>query len=214
MHFTSAFAIAATATGLLFGAPHAVADTGGFAPHENTYSTSDGLTYTVGHSDYTIRPIAPLNNMPTNREAFLDGSFYGRVAGGTGKLKAGYFVACAVDIDVVFSADASASLGLGADAGVSVSPDAVSPSVDATLGPSISAGIGLDLSIAPGEIKEVVIGEKDLAPDLTGTIVSHDFRLSAHHCGGPLTIRPYSMITATSPTTDASGAVFGDPAVI
>jgi hypothetical protein len=214
MHITSVLAIAATTAGLAFGAPEAAADTGVYAPHENTYVTTDGLTYTVGQAESTVHPIAPLNGMPTNREAFMDGTFYGRVSTGAGKLKVGYFIACAVDIDVVFSASAGVSMSLGADAGVSASPDLISPSVAATIGPAVTAGIGLDLSISPGEIKDVVIDEKTLTPEQTGTVVSHDFHLWAHHCGGPLTIRPYSMITVSSPGTDASGAVFGDPMVI
>ncbi|WP_019932916.1 MspA family porin [Nocardia sp. BMG111209] len=215
MHITSAIAIAATTVGLVLGAPEASADTGVFAPHENTYVTTDGLTYTVGHAGSAVHPIAPLNNMPTNREAFMEGSFYGRVSGdGTGTLRAGYFIACAVDIDVVFSATAGVTMSLGANAGVAAAPDLVSPSVAASIGPSIAAGIGLDLSISPGKIKDVVIDAKTLTPDRTATVVSHDFHLWAHHCGGPLTIRPYSMITVSSPDTDASGAVFGDPMVI
>jgi hypothetical protein len=213
MYITSAIAIATAAFGIAIGAPAATAD-GGFAPHENTYVTPDGLTYTVGHSDYAVRPIAPLNGMPTNREVFLDGTFYGRVDAGTGTLKAGYFVACAVDIDVTFSANASASLSTSVNAGVSISPDLVSPTAGVTIEPTITAGVGVNLAITPGVIEDVSLGEKPLAPGTTGSIVSHDFHLSVKNCGGPLTIRPYSMITASSPDTDATGAVFGDPAVL
>ncbi|WP_084506474.1 MspA family porin [Nocardia violaceofusca] len=71
--------------------------------------TRPGPDRTFRSLDYAAHPVTALNGMPTNREVFLDNTSYARIPSGTGTLKAGCFVACAVDIDLGFSADASAS---------------------------------------------------------------------------------------------------------
>ncbi|TLF82340.1 MspA family porin [Nocardia cyriacigeorgica] len=185
------------------------------APHENSYTGPEGFRFTVGHTDHAARPVAPLNAMPTNREVFLDNTSYGQVeGGGSGTLKAGYFVACAVDLEVQFSADASAGFDAGVSVGAGGSPDSLSPSVSASIGPSMSAGIGFGLSITPGKIVDVEVGEKALTPGGPGYLVSRDFHLLVQGCGGPLTIRAYTKITADSPAVTGNGAVFGDPIVL
>ncbi|WP_036498312.1 MspA family porin [Nocardia aobensis] len=89
--------------------PATAASAAGPGGHENTYLAPNGYSFTVGHLDYAAHPVTALNGMPTNREVFLDNTSYARIPSGTGTLKAGCFVACAVDIDLGFSADASAS---------------------------------------------------------------------------------------------------------
>ncbi|MBB5914721.1 hypothetical protein BJY24_003588 [Nocardia transvalensis] len=214
MHISSALVTAATALGIAFATPFTAHAADGLAPHENTYRAPDGFEFTVGHTGHAAHPVGSLNGMPANREVFLDNTSYARLAGGTGTLKAGYFVACAVDIDVKFSANAGASLDAGANAGVSVSPDAVSPSAGITIGPSVSAGIGVNLSLGPGKITEVKVGEKALTPGDTAYLVSRDFHVMVQGCGGPLTVRAYSIIEVSSPAVDGNGAVFGDPIVL
>lgn len=178
------------------------------APHEKTVQAPTGFTFTVGHTDQAFRPIAPLNGMPTNREVFLDDTFYGRVdAGGTGTLKAGYLVACAVDLTVGITLGA----GVGFDAGFQVGLGGTEPTLHAGFGPDLSAGAGIDLSIAPGEVQPFEVGVKELAAGGTGYLVSRDFHVSVHQCGGPLTIRSYTILEVDSPEVSGREAVYGDP---
>ncbi|MET8422467.1 MspA family porin [Nocardia sp. NPDC004860] len=185
-----------------------------YAPHEKTYSTTSGFAFTVGQRDLDARPIAPLNGMPTNREVFLDSTSYGTVpAGATGHLKTGYYVACQADIDAKLHIDPELDLNptVTATAGLdtSLGPHA---GVDLSVGPTVTGGVGVDISIAPGKIADVVAGEKDLPGNGgTGTLLIQDFHLMVGDCGGPLTIRPYTLISADSGPDGGSGAVYGDP---
>ncbi|MQY19001.1 MspA family porin [Nocardia macrotermitis] len=211
MHIASAFVAVATAVGLGLTAPFAAADTG--APHEKTIS-AEGFTFTVGHKDNAVHPVAPMNGMPTSREVYLDNTSYGRFDGpGTGKIRTGYFVACAVDLDVSFSVNAGAGLDAGATAGVDVG-DVVTPSAGVSIGPSVNAGIDTALTITPGTITDVRVAEKTLTPGRTGYIVSRDFQVRVNDCGGPLTVQAYTVIEASSPQVDGGDWVMGDPVVM
>lgn len=208
----TAIAAALTAAGLVFGAGNAHA--GALAPHEKTTVAPNGMTITVGHQDNAARPVAPLNGMPTSREVYLDNTSYGRVDGGTGKIRTGYFFACAVDLDVKFSVEGS----VGADASVSIGVSAdtlgVTPHADADITPTIGGGIGFDMTIAPGTITDVKLGEKQIPADGTGYIVNRDYKLTVKGCGGPLTVQAYTIIEATSPEVDAADWVMGDAVVL
>ncbi|WP_063008296.1 MspA family porin [Nocardia kruczakiae] len=209
MSIASVYATATTALALAL-LPATGASAAGPGGHENTYPAPNGYSFTVGHLDYAAHPVTALNGMPTNREVFLDNTSYARIPSGTGTLKAGYFVACAVDIDLGFSADASASLSAGA----TISPDLVEPSASVTLGPSVSAGIGVNVSVTPGKITDVEVGRKHLDAGETEYLVSRDFHLMVQGCGGPLTIRAYSKIEVSAAEVDGNGAVFADPTVL
>ncbi|WP_330252365.1 MspA family porin [Nocardia sp. NBC_00565] len=210
MNIKSVLAIAATLTGVvLAGAPFANAQ--GMAPHEKNYSGPAGFELTVGHMDEQFRPVPPLNGMPTNREVFLDDTFYATVpANATGTLKAGYLIACAVEVKLAVDIDAGIGFDAGFSIGVSGSGDSVSPNLNASLGPTIHAGIGFDLSLAPGEIRPIEVGTKQLAPGSTSYLVSHDYHLLVKNCGGPLTIQSYVTVTAESPEVSVGDAVTGD----
>lgn len=41
--------------------------------------------------------------------------------------------------------------------------------------------------------------------------VVRDFHIKVNTCTGPVNLRQYTYVTATSPETDDMGAVFGDP---
>ncbi len=191
------------------------ADAYAFAAHENNYATPTGFAFTVGHTDLVADPVAPQNGLPTTREVFLDNTSYGHVDDpGTAVLKTGYLVSCAVGIDLTFGAEAGAGFDAGVTLGVGASPDSLTPGLDATIGPSIHASVGLDLDITPGVIQDIEIGSKDLVGGTTGYVMSHDFHLMVEGCGGPLTIRPYTKIEVDSPETSANGAVYGDIIVL
>ncbi|MFI6166395.1 MspA family porin [Nocardia sp. NPDC051052] len=211
MRIASALATAASIAGIgLAAAPFASA--GLMAPHEKTYNGPEGVEFTVGHTDEAFNPIAPQNGMPANREVFLDDTFYGRVdPRSTGTLKAGYLVACAVDVTAGIELGATAGLDASIKVGVSGDGDSSSPSASASIGPSFHVGAGIKLAIAPGEIKDIPAGTKDIAPGHTGYLISRDFHVLVKNCGGPLTIVSYSIIEAKSAAVTGTQAVYGDP---
>ncbi|WP_067543979.1 MspA family porin [Nocardia crassostreae] len=211
----TALAAAVTAAGLIAGAPFAAtADAWALAPHEKTLDAPNGMVVTVGHTNNAARPVAPLNGMPTSREVYLDNTSYGTVTGGTGTIRTGYFVACAVDLDVTFSIDADIGIDIGANIGVGVDITGVTPMASADISPRFGAGIGFDLAITPGKITDIALAEKELPPGGSGYIVNRDYRLTVEGCGGPLTVQAYTIIEATSPETDAADWVIGDPVVL
>ncbi|MEV0064172.1 MspA family porin [Nocardia sp. NPDC050718] len=180
--------------------------------HEKTYDAPGGLEYTVGHGDIAARPVGALNGMPTNREAFLDITGYGRVTGpGTGTIEAGYLVACAADVDVEVTLKGKLGFDAGADATLDVGLTSLDPGIELGAGPNVSGGLGVELSVAPGKIVEIPVGEQTLRPDATGYVHSRDFHLVVTNCAGPLTVRPYTSITTHSLDVTGTGAVFADP---
>lgn len=189
-------------------APSAAAD----ASHEKSYSVPGGVEFTVGQRDVASRPMAPLNGMPTNREVLLDTDFYGLISGSdSGVLKTGYYIACAMDLDPKAKLETKLQGEADLDLGVYIAPGEVSPSIDVSVSPNLSGAIGAELSMAPGKIVDVSVGEKKLTPGVLGTVASRDFHIHVSGCGGPLSIRAYARVTAESPAVNASGAIYGDP---
>ncbi|WP_169813194.1 MspA family porin [Nocardia jejuensis] len=182
-------------------------------PHERTYSTPTGFAFTVGSRDLNYRPVPSLNGMPTNREVFLDNTSYGQIpAGATGKLKTGYYVACQVDIDAKLNIDPELDPNPGATFHVGADEYGPHAGVDLSVGPTVYGGVGILATIAPGKIVDVVAGEQDLPGNGTlGYLVNQDFHLMVNGCGGPLTLRPYTLITAKADGDGGTGAVYGDP---
>ncbi|MFI2228685.1 MspA family porin [Nocardia testacea] len=208
MHRNRVFGTLAATLGIVFVAvPEAAAS----APHEKTY-TAGGIEYTVGHTDFAARAVAPVNGMPTNREAVVDNTTYGRFTGsGSGTIKMGYLVGCQLEVGAGLSLDADMGVDGDVGAGVDVDTDGIDPSADAGIGADASAGVGVDLDLAPGEIEEIEIGEKELKAGTTGYFYSRDAHITANNCGGQLTLRGYSIITVDSPEVGASGVVYTDP---
>ncbi|WP_433678205.1 MspA family porin [Nocardia sp. CA-119907] len=187
---------------------HAAAAT----PHENTYRIDGGLVYSVGQSDLVTRSMPALNGMPTNRELLVDSTFYGKVEGSaTGTLKTGYLVACVMDADPKAKADAEGKVEGSGNGSVSVEPDKVTPKLDVKVGPSVSGGVGVEVSLTPGKIADVQSGSKDLHDGAKGSLVNRDFYIQVSGCAGPLLLRPYAKIEVHSSDVDATGSVFGDP---
>ncbi|MFJ4658248.1 MspA family porin [Nocardia sp. NPDC088792] len=210
-------ASAVTVARLITG-PAGVAHADTLPSHEKTVTAPNGMTVTVGHRDNAVRPVAPLNGMPTNREAYLDNTSYGRVEGGIGKLRTGFFIACAVDLDVSFDINATAGIGADVSGGVTADLTGVTPSASVAITPTIGANIGVDLSIRPGKIVDVELPpelrEKELPANDTGYIIDRDYRLTVQNCGGPLTVQAYTVIEASSPEANVAEYVLGDPEVL
>ncbi|MFE3188598.1 MspA family porin [Nocardia sp. NPDC059240] len=215
MNIKTAIAGAITTAGLLGGVATggiAHAD-GGLAPHEKTTVAPNGLSVTVGNQDASFHVVPPLNGMPTSREVYLSNTSYGKVTGGTAKIRTGYFAACAVDLDVKFNIAGTAGVNVSADLGVSAGLEMVTPTASVNIIPTIGGTIGFNLNITPGKIIDVKIdGDgKQLPVGDAGYIVSNDYQLKVDGCGGPLTVQSYTIIEGTSPGADAADYVVGDP---
>ncbi|MFC4377549.1 MspA family porin [Nocardia halotolerans] len=176
------------------------------APHETTYHGPEGFTLTLGHTEQSYRLVPPLNAMPTNREVFLDNTAYVTAPpGATGELTSGYLVACAVDLTLSVGLDG----GISASAGATVGFGSSGPDASADIGPSVSAGLELSLSLAPGEIKKIDVGSMPLSSGTT-YLVNRDFHLMVGDCGGPLNIYSWATVTAATEQVSATNSVFGD----
>ncbi|MEV0687874.1 MspA family porin [Nocardia sp. NPDC050378] len=176
------------------------------APHESTYHGPEGFQLTIGHTDQSYRLVPPLNAMPTNREVFLNNTAYVTAPpGATGDLSSGYLVACAVDLELSVGIDG----GISVDAGASVGFGSSGPDASVDLGPSISAGLDLSLSLAPGEIKKIDMGSMPLSSGTT-YLVNRDFHLMVGNCGGPLNVYSWATVTAGTGNVEATNSVFGD----
>ncbi|NKX90566.1 MspA family porin [Nocardia coubleae] len=176
------------------------------APHESTYHGPEGFQLTIGHTDQSYRLVPPLNAMPTNREVFLNNTAYVTAPpGATGDLSSGYLVACAVDLELSVGLDG----GISVDAGASVGFGSSGPDGSVDIGPSISAGLNLSLSMAPGEIKKIDMGSMPLSSGTT-YLVNRDFHLMVGNCGGPLNVYSWATVTAGTGQVEATNSVFGD----
>ncbi|MFC9965997.1 MspA family porin [Nocardia ignorata] len=176
------------------------------APHESTYHGPEGFQLTIGHTDQSYRLVPPLNAMPTNREVFLNNTAYVTAPpGATGDLSSGYLVACAVDLELSVGLDG----GISVDAGASVGFGSSGPDGSVDIGPSISAGFDLSLSLAPGEIKKIDMGSMPLSSGTT-YLVNRDFHLMVGNCGGPLNVYSWATVTAGTGQVEATNSVFGD----
>ncbi|MGW5450692.1 MspA family porin [Nocardia sp. NPDC003979] len=176
------------------------------APHESTYHGPEGFQLTIGHTDQSYRLVPPLNAMPTNREVFLNNTAYVTAPpGATGDLSSGYLVACAVDLELSVGLDG----GISVDAGASVGFGSSGPDGSVDIGPSISAGLDLSLSMAPGEIKKIDMGSMPLSSGTT-YLVNRDFHLMVGNCGGPLNVYSWATVTAGTGQVEATNSVFGD----
>ncbi|MGW4356275.1 MspA family porin [Nocardia sp. NPDC004582] len=178
------------------------ADIVALTPHERTFQSTFG-SFTVGARDETVNRIAPLNQVGTTREALATSTVYARVDGiAGGQIKTGFHVGCSVTLP-------NGNLGVIPQwYAPTVNVSQVDPSV-VIIGPNIE--VPLSVNLAPGEVKDVPVADKDLLPGKTVQIVVRDFHIVVNQCAGPVSIRQYTYAYAKSPETDDSGAVFGDP---
>lgn len=160
------FGTLAATLGVVFVAvPKAAAS----APHEKAY-TAGGIEYTVGHTDFAARAVAPVNGMPTNREAVVDNTTYGRFTGsGSGTLTMGYLVGCQLEVDTGLSLEADIGVDGDVGAGVDVDTDGADPSADAGIGADASAGVGVDLDLAQARSKKSRSAKRNWKPGQPAT---------------------------------------------
>ncbi|WP_240771754.1 MspA family porin [Nocardia sp. CS682] len=174
-------------------APTAEAEIISMPPHEKSFTPpGSSKKFTIGSREEYIYRIPPLNFMATTREALVSSIAYGQVDGATaGKLRIGYHVGCAVTIG-------AGTLGATPDVVIGQQPS-FNPNPVATL------------NLAPGDVGEVAIAEKDMIPGKLIQLSFRDFHIKVNSCTGPVTIRQYAYVEYKSPEVDDSGAVFGEP---
>ncbi|WP_405497949.1 MspA family porin [Nocardia sp. NBC_00511] len=176
------------------------ADIDTLPPHERTYASTFG-SFTVGNRDEFVNRIAPLNMVGTTRESLVSSIAYARVDGiAGGSLKTGYTVGCAVTLQ-------NGNVGAIPQVYVPSATVGQSPTVG-IIGPNIQ--VPMSVNLAPGEVKDVPVADKDLMPGKEVSIVIRDFHITVNSCTGPVAIRQYTYIYVKSAETDDSGAVFGD----
>ncbi|MBF6363891.1 MspA family porin [Nocardia farcinica] len=121
---------------------------------------------------------------------------------GSGSIRVGYQVGCAID---VFS---GITLGLttsGPTVGLTVAPvPGVTLGGQATVTPSIST------TLVPGTVSTVMFGNKPLIGQ-DGSISFDQSEVNVDACVGPVTIRSFATATLSTRTADHSVIVYGDP---
>jgi hypothetical protein len=184
-------------------APPATAEIIPMAPHERSFASPFG-GFTVGTRDETVNRLPPMNMVGTTREALVSLVSYASIEGPAGGvLRTGYHVGCAVAVTLATLGSQSEELQ-----GYSYTPGATNPfNLNGYVAPEPLATV----NIAPGEVKEVQLAEKELIPGKTVSTIIRDFHLIVNSCEGPVTIREYAYVYAKSAEVDDSGAIFGDP---
>jgi hypothetical protein len=180
--------------------------------HEQSITTPDGWRITAGHRDETANRVLPLNGIGTTREVFITNQAYGQI-GGAGSplqgvvLKTGYHLGCAVNIT---SLTLGAQVSAGITPGINITPSIPTPVVGATIGPTLSLAPSFTVSLVPGQVVDLPLGEKPLAGS-EAFITNRDAHVKLDGCAGPASIRSYAIIALKSAAADDSVAVYGDP---
>ncbi|MFI6776076.1 MspA family porin [Nocardia sp. NPDC050412] len=201
-----------TAGWLVMFIPGSHAEVLSMAPHEKTYASPNGVSFTVGHQNEEVNRVPSLNAIGTTREVFVTNWAYGEVNGpASGTMKTGYHIGCAVDLSgIKFGMSAKA----GFEPGFQIDPGIPTPTLTAKLGPYIGGEATLSVDLKPGTVADVQLGEKKLVNGIRAAAISRDFHLVLNGCIGPASIRAYNTVVVESPQVSDGGAVFGDPVSI
>ncbi|MFI5719891.1 MspA family porin [Nocardia sp. NPDC051750] len=213
VRFWFSVAAALTAVGLSGGS--AQAEVLELPAHERSISTPDGWAVTVGHHTESANRVLPLNSVGTTREVFVTNQAYGKLAGsGTALqgvvLKTGYHLGCGMNItDITLGASVSA----GISPGIEITPSMPMPTVGANIGPSVSVQPSFSVSLKPGQVVDLPLGEKEVqGPE--AFITNRDAHVKIDGCIAPASIRSYAIVAVKSAAADDSVAVYGDPVAL
>lgn len=206
------FTLAAALSVVGLGAGAAGAEVLRLPAHEQSITTPDGWRLSVGHRDEVANRVPPLNGIGTTREVFITNQAYGGI-GGAGAalqgvvLKTGYHLGCAVNITGI---TLGAQVSAGITPGITVTPSIPVPVVGANIGPTLSVSPSFTVSLTPGQVVDLPLGEKPLAgPE--AFITNRDAHVKLDGCAGPASIRSYAIIAVKSAAADDSVAVYGEP---
>ena len=158
-----------------------------------TLTTPDGWQLTVGASNESLEPVAPLTGSAASREYLVDGTFTGAITGkgktklAGGTLEAGYQIGCGIladDVELISSAGVTPGLTLGFIPSISFS---VSEQVKVVLKPGTVNIVSVDKKSFKGTVPRIQI---------TGLRIKFDL------CAGQSFIRSYATLTSSTDDTD------------
>lgn len=211
--FLISLAAVLSAVGMGVGTAHA--EVIPLPAHEQAITTPDGWEATVGHKAEAANRVAPLNSIGTTREVFVTNQAYGELGGAGSELqgavlKTGYHLGCGMNItDITLGASVSA----GISPGITINPSIPVPTVGANIGPSVSVDPSFSVSLTPGQVVDLPLGEKAVeGPE--AFITNRDVHVKIDGCLAPASIRSYAIIAVKSAAADDSVAVYGDPVAL
>ncbi|MGQ4599111.1 MspA family porin [Nocardia sp. R6R-6] len=183
--------------------------------HEQTISTPDGWRVTVGHQAETANRVLPLNSVGTTREVFVTNQAYGKLAGAGSAMqgavvKTGYHLGCGMNITDI---TVGATVSVGISPGIVIEPSIPTPTVGANIGPNASVAPSFSVSLTPGQVVDLPLGEKAIQG--SEAFVTHrDAHVKIDGCIAPASIRSYTIVAVKSDVADDSVAVYGDPVAL
>ena len=181
------------------------APSGSFADRRVSKTTPDGWTVTAVKASERVHVVAPLNQSPFTKEAFLSLRGQGRIEGAgsvpvnSGAVETGFQVGCQTDV----SSGATIGLSGGPSAQLSISwPPALI--VGGQVMPSIST------TLRPGSIVDVPFGRKQMAAGTAG-IELDGVHVKVDGCMGPVAVRAYTRVAISTAANDTTVHVYGQP---
>jgi hypothetical protein len=139
--------------------PQAHAEIVPMAPHEKSFASPSGVRFTVGNRSEYIDRIPPLNMTGTTREALLTNTAYASINGPAGgKLTVGYHLGCAVDLQN----------GVAGATDYFFPGDLSPPAPGSTTRENTYFAPVLTMTLGPGKIVDVKLGEKDFTGSGSG----------------------------------------------
>ena len=169
-------------------------------------TTDDGWVLGVSATELSANPVPNLAASRFTREGFLSSKTTGTITGsGTAAVRTGYIeqglqVGCAVDV----SSGVTAGLAMTIGPSVGISMTGPNAGLNANIGPSISAQVKL------GTITTIPLGKKDLE-GARASVSTSNLHVKVDGCFGAVSIRSYSMLAASTATSDDSVYVYSEP---
>ncbi len=169
-------------------------------------TTDDGWVLGVSATELSANPVPNLAMSRFTREGFFSSKTTGTITGsGTVPVRSGYIeqglqVGCEIDVS------SGATVGLAMTLGPSIGISMTGPNggISANVGPSISA------QVKPGTITTIPLGKKDLE-GAKASVSTSNLHVKVDGCFGAVSIRSYSMLAASTATSDDSLYVYSEP---
>lgn len=202
----SVLAVAAASVSVVGAAGVAAAEPTKLESKSESKTTDDGWVLGVSATELSANPVPNLALSRFTREGFFSSKTTGTISGtGTAPVRSGYIeqglqVGCEVDVS------SGATVGLAMTLGPSIGISMTGPNagVNANVGPSVSA------QIKPGTITTIPLGKKDLE-GVKASVSTSNLHIKVDGCFGAVSIRSYSMIAASTATSDDSLYVYSEP---
>ncbi|AFM15544.1 MspA protein [Mycolicibacterium chubuense NBB4] len=179
-----------------------VADTQVPAGATQTVTTPDGWTLTLGGTNESQVPVAPLTTAVSSREYLASGTFMGSLVGPgepRGILEVGYEIGCGIDMSTSNGVTMAGSSGVTPSLGVSgplgALPTAVLPVVSTPVNGVLTVGL------KPGVIIVVPVDKKDFKSPNPWIMISN-FHVKIDGCVGQSFIRSYATLTRQTDQSD------------